>query len=559
MIHSVKLFAQSLALEYNGSGETVVAIEWGYSVTKSFSSETNWYISTIAFANYRSGVHGLFVAVQGVGFFANVHYDFSIAINDGNNIVFVINSCAERFSQCTDRNHRSPSAVYIRSSIAGNNVVVHNIFSRTDGHNNTAISVEIFSTNSVFQSTSIDRTVYSVNCNNNIYSSFFISIDGQGTFTVLHSIFCSAAIKRYLCILVALIRNKCIQRASNASNVAIFVNDGNGNNIVFVNFTFGWVKRKTVFAVRINKSQIFFDKSLLTSVKYLNSDYRAKQSLICKVISYGVETTVFSVDCAKEFIVTLEAKLYIGSRDLQTIFIYINSSSLNLLAEGYFVRDGIPVAGDIAVVVNVCSLEIEANFLSLTIFSNGKGCFCIIVAIKSNAYCVFTRYEVFFSFFSSLEVLQSVRIGSVIPNKLQIGSIQGGLVRSPNDIDIFSFISYAAFASSWFLCDNIVASKYVSFSVGDFELNCVRKDSVALKIIPVVIAASHYIATIFDSLDVSCSGLLTNDTDSKIYVIILKIDVAILSFAHGKSDGESTIISGGNSTSPFNVEDTILT
>ena len=405
-----------LLLEYNRSSQTIGAIEWGYGETETFSYETNWYIGTIARENW-SSIHVEFFTVDGVSFFADGHHEFSVANNVGDrlSILIPIYSCAKCFTEYAEWNHGSPSAVNVRSSITFDNVVVYNIVGGTNSHNNTAVSIEIFSTNSVFQSTSIDRTVYSINCNNDIYSSFFISIDVQGTFTVLHSIFCSAGIERYLCILVALICNKCIQRASNASNIAIFVNDRYSYFVISIYFTFSWIESEAVFTVRINKSQIFFDKSLLASVKYLDSDDRTKQCLIGEIIYCGIEIAVSSVDSVEYFVIALEANLNIGCRDLQTIFINIYSSSLNLLAKSYLIGNSICITDWIIVLIYVNCCKIKIYFLSLAIFSCSKGRSCIFPTFKCNTNNIFTWNKIFLCFFYTLIVFQSVVL--TIPNE----------------------------------------------------------------------------------------------------------------------------------------------
>ncbi len=550
MIHSVKLFAQSLALEYNGSGETVVAIEWGYSVTKSFSSETNWYISTIAFANYRSGVHGLFVAVQGVGFFANVHYNFSIAINDGNNIVFVINSCAERFSQCTDRNHRSPSAVYIRSSIAGNNVVVHNIFSRTDGHNNTAICKQIFSTKCIFESTSVDFFILGNNYNKDICSGFLISIQVQFSFTAFNSLnnFCCNFSVSIALIFYGSINLICVE---SLCNITIFVNDRNDYRVIVVDFTIVFIESKAVSIVGINHCQLSFNK-LDTWNKCFYVDGGTKERFIGNGITFGPELTVIFLFIADGF--TIETILYntSWSVDLQAFFVNILHSSLNKLAKRYFIR----YSHFIATIIIAGNHRKRKIFYSAK-FINLEGCICTAVAVQSYSYFIFAWNQIFCLIARCWTIEQGIY--AFIPYKLQIGRRQSRLTWFGSDVDNSIFYCRTIFASCKFITKDVIASQNIALSILQFKLNSIVEiSSIWLIAEPFAVSASQYIATIFNSSDSGCFNSLTDQIDRIAYIVVSQIDVTILRILHRKGDIKGAIISCGNRVRAGDVNDTIF-
>lgn len=464
MIHSVKLFAQSLALEYNRSGETIVAIEWGYSVTKSFSSETNWYISTITFANYWSGVHGLFYIVQSVGFFTNVHYDFSIAINDGNNIVFVINSCAERFSQCTDRNHGSPSAVYIRSSIAGNDVVIHNILSGTNGHNNTAICEQIFSTECIFESTSVDFFILGNNYNKDICGSFLISIQIQFCFTMFNSLndFCSN-----FCVGIALIFYSSIYLVSIESlrNITIFINDRNDYRIVVVDFTIVFIESKAISIVGINDRQLSFNKLHPRNESfYVNGS--TEKRFIGNGITFGPELTVIFRFIVDGF--TIETILYDTgwSIDFQAFFVNILHSSLNKLAKRYFIRYSYFIA-TIVIAGNhrKCKIFYSAKFINL------ESCICTAVAVQSYSYFIFPWNQIFCLIARCWTIEQGIY--AFIPYKLQIGRRQSRLTWFGSDVDNSIFYCRTIFAGCKFITKDVIASQNIALSILQFKLNSI--------------------------------------------------------------------------------------
>ena len=85
---------------------------------------------------------------------------------------------------------------------------------------------------------------------------------------------------------------------------------------------------------------------------------------------------------------------------------------------------------------------------------------------------------------------------------------------------------------SRFSCNCIRTSQNITFCVSDFELNSIRENSIAFIIVPMVIGTSHYIAIIFNNLDIFCNTLLANHTDCKIYIIVSNIDITILRFMH---------------------------
>ena len=337
MFTQSKVRQTRLLLEYNRSGQAgFCIIEWGYSVAHCFSGETNWYISTIAITDYWCSIHGLFFTIDGVSFFTDGHNDFSFIIVDGYStcIVIKIYISVERFSQRTDRNHSSPVAVYVWSSIANNDFIVNNIVGRTDGHNNGLILVRIFLTYSVFKSTSIDSST-SLNSYYDIHGSFFVRVNSQSALTIAYI----TSFNVDVCIFIALICNISTHSTTNLTNVAICINSRNSYFVFLVGRAIVVVKFKAVSVVRIYNSQFSFNKLFVFFAECLYFNNSTQQRIISWLILISQERAImFTVEEPSVYnSVAIEAIFYVSSIDLDTVFVNILAIYIYILTKHNFI------------------------------------------------------------------------------------------------------------------------------------------------------------------------------------------------------------------------------
>ena len=241
----IRLEIPILFLEYYASGQAVCILKRNYSVAQRFSYKANWYEGTIAGKN-RSSVHGLFITVYSVGLFADGHGQFSVTKSVGNGLAVLIpmNGSTEGFTEYTEWNHGSPSAVYVWSSVAGDNVVIYNIVGRTNSHNNGGFSVRILSANSVIQSVGKNYVIAVAYTDNDFKISFLIRVDGQLTFTISNINASWGNIN--ICIFYRFIEQINIESAINIYFVSISVNNRYANSIIFAGWTIGRIKFERV-------------------------------------------------------------------------------------------------------------------------------------------------------------------------------------------------------------------------------------------------------------------------------------------------------------------------
>ena len=331
----IRLEIPILFLEYYASGQAVRILKWGYSVAQSFSYETNWYEGTIAFTDDRSRVHVSFFIVYSVSSFTNGHYDSGVAINDGDHVVFEVNSSTEGFSESTDRNHGSPSTVDVWSSVATNDCVVNDHIGRTDGHSNDLISVDICCTNGISEGICIDCIAIVIfNCNNNIYCSFFVRIDSDCTILTINNIFCSFYFN--ICILVALISNIDISVIGSdiSYSIAFFINNAISDSIYFISNTIFAIERKTCYNTFIYDSNRCISHQTI-NFTYCDQIYLITYSLFFICISHININGTCSTFCCLQNCRRCNPKAIIGTICdicLNTIFIY----SINFISKACF-------------------------------------------------------------------------------------------------------------------------------------------------------------------------------------------------------------------------------
>ena len=257
----IRLEIPILFLEYYARSSAIGCGKCNNLEAKRFTYETNWYISTIA-GDFRSNVHGLFIAIDGVGGFTNGHNNFGLTKGVGNGACIVIPFyfCADSFTKSAEWYESTILSNVWSSIFNGYNFVVNNEIVGTNGHNNTGVNRDILCTNSIFQSLSICSTLIIAYNNNNIQNSFLISIDFQNRFALCYS--SSAAGSRgqlNLSISVGAVFNVSIHSCTSINNLTAAIYNGNIYGIGLANFTLFTVKCESVIRNRVNNSQSFYN------------------------------------------------------------------------------------------------------------------------------------------------------------------------------------------------------------------------------------------------------------------------------------------------------------
>ena len=467
-----------LLLEYDRSSQTGFCIlQSSYGETNALSYEANWYINTTIVV-YRYSVHGAFFTIDGVGFIVNVHDDLSTAIVvNGDNIwiCFIPNNFSvESFHQRTDRNHGSPVAVYIRSSIAGNNVVVDNIIGRTNGHNNAAVSERIFLTYRIVESSCISAIIGAIlDDNTDLSSGFFGGVDGQAALTIAYS---TAGFDSNLSIFVALIIYESFESTIDLCTIAVFINNSYVNFVVFVDRTFFRIKSERKCIVRIYNGQLAFNILFVSSIPSHNSYNGAKQRIVaCNVLS----------GCKYHFTGLrghMVNQSFTSSSDgdtrcpnLQAVFVNILRFSSYILAESDFIAQC-----NCSLRAAVFSSQSNFQILNFTKFSNVEAYSSIIFAEQRYANGVLTRYENVCNIIDGTIVLQSVNTLSLIPSESDIGRFDLGFFWPFKNIHVLSmFLNGNSISiACWFVGNSFCASYSITFFIKDFKLNSIGEQSV---------------------------------------------------------------------------------
>ena len=496
MIHSVKLYAQSLALEYNRSGQTVSVVEWSYAEAKAFSCEADWNINTAASVHWFS-VHGCFFTIDGVGGFTNSHNDLRSTIEvDGYGFIVLIPNyfSIECFSQCTDRNHGSPVIINIWSSIASDNVVVYNIINRVDGHNNGTASEWICLTKGVFESSCIKAIIMRIlNSYNNISSSFSVSIDIDIAFAVVYVLTVTYNFKADLSIFVALICDVSIQGAIDLSASPIFLNDVNSYAVVFIDRTFCRIKFQCECVVRFHNSQFTGNQLLSGSILCIYSDGSAQERFVSLYVCFGSKSITqitstcinygFTVSANDEFTKITNCKISICV-DYNSIFINIASSYINKLSKSNLIID---IDNSITEGTHISSLNVKNGIFNGTKIINIERYSSIVITEKRYTYSVLTRNEVVYSGSICTDVAQSVYTTIPVEAKIVCSNIRIIWFAHDSYILVMVCTSVAIFISvSWFASQR--TSYRIIFFVGDFKLNSIGE--ISLRVSPVVIITS---------------------------------------------------------------------
>ncbi len=423
----IRLEIPILFLEYYASGQTVCILKWGYSVAQSFSYETNWYIGTITGKN-RSSVHSLFFAVYSVGIFTNGHGQLSVTKGIGNSlsILIPVYSSAEGFTEYTEWNHRSPVAVYIWSSIAGNDIIIYNIISRIDRHYNGGIGVNIFWTKSIFKGTCVNSIVLIHRINNsnyNVRTSFYIRVQSDNTFTIINSCVCA-----YICFNISICNRSRLYISVNISainiySIALFINNGHINLIILICWAIIAIKCQAVFGQTIDNRQFFLSK--LTVYRIKSFDFDNSTNDIARIINYDfkvmIYTTIRHSTCIKfgrcnsaakhTYRIVICTKFFI-SWFFNSICIDHINIAINSFASNY----------SIIKTTSLSAYHLNIDASDVAKFSERKSSLSFVATFEANFYSVFTSDKIIFSF--STNVIKGPHLISGIPFERDIRSNQ---------------------------------------------------------------------------------------------------------------------------------------
>ena len=533
-----------LALEYDGSSGAVFVIESGYGEAHSFSSEANWYIGTIAL-DHCFGIHFTFYTVYSVGSVINGHNDGFFVVLDGYGTVVVIvgNGSVERFSECADRNHGSPVAVNIWSSVHGEELLVDDILGRTDGHYNVMMSEDAAITSGVVEGSDIETLVGSIfysNTDGNF--SWFGSVNNEFTLAVGNILL---NVNSYNCVVIALVFDVSIELAVDLSFFAVSLNNCYSNILFIVDRTFSWIEFKIEAVVRINNSQGLLNIDVLAAIKCGNSDRGAKEFFVGNFISSGPEGTVEEIFVNNSLAIETISYILTWSSDLDAVFVNILSGSSYELAKSYFI-----IENEVSVGALVMGNELHIEIGNGAKFSSVESDFYIVTAEKSYTYSVLARGEVFSC------IAANISEGPMVASwdQTEIGSIESGLISSAKDIDILSmFCSEGTFSSSipgsWFaehFC--VIAGQYIASFVSDHELNSIAEISAVVAVGPVVgVGASEYITAINGSVDVICTAGFGYNANSEFLIANSDGNRNVSLVIHGEGGFEFTITISLNS------------
>ena len=208
--------------------------------------------------------------------------------------------------QCTDRNHGSPVAVDVWSSIASEDLVVYNIIGGVDGHNYSAVCDSIFRTEGVFEgaivcfSTSLDNDY-------DVSGGFLIRVNGQSALAVLNSMTAILSVYRDLRIFVALVSDPSIDGTFYLLNLTVSVNNGNGNFVVLADSAAVGAEFKGLIGVGISNSQGLFNELFLVSVECNNLNGGTDERFVCRDILLGSETIVPALPVRNSLTIKVEA------------------------------------------------------------------------------------------------------------------------------------------------------------------------------------------------------------------------------------------------------------
>ncbi len=536
-----------LALEYDGSSGAVLIVESSYGEAHSFSSEANWYIGTIALDHCFS-IHFSFFTINGVSAFINSHNDGLFVVLDGYGAVVVIvgDGSIERFSECTDRNHGSPVAVNVWSSVHGEELLVNDILGRTDGHYNVVMSENAAITSGVVKSSCIEALVGII-----FYSDtdgnfcWFRSVDGQNALTIVN-IFLN--INSYNCIVVALIFNVSIELTINLSFVAVSLYNGNVNIVFRVHSTFGWIEFEIEAVVRINNGQSLLNVDVFNYIKCVNNDFSTDQCFVRNFVSSGPECTIEEIGINDSF--AIETISYVTSRslNLDTVFIDILSGSSYELAKGYFI-----IKDEVSVGAHIMGNELYIKIYNIAKVCNIESSFCIVAAKKSYTYNILARSEIVFM------IVTYISEGPLVAdwNKMQIGRIKSGVVAAAYNTKVLSMFSLSSsfncyIPSSRFCRKIVITSEDIASFIKDGEFHSIGEICTVV-VYPVAVIASEDITAIFGGINIICTSNFFYNTNGVLLVTNSDGNRNISVVIHGESDSELTHTTGGNGGSSVTI------
>ena len=289
----IRLEIPILFLEDYAGSSTIGCRKCNDLEAKRFTYKTNWYISTIA-GDFRSNVHGLFIAIDGVSGFTDGHNNFSVAESVGNGACIVVpnNFSAKSFAQSTEWNIGA-IVCYIRSRIfLGDHFVVNNEIGRTDRHYNGGINRNILFAEGVSQSVSINGFRSRIlNCYYDISSGFLVRVNSHIDSAVFNLVISKAYID--LCVFVALAFYISICIPSCINCFTIFIYDRYFNGVVLSNRTSFLIESESVGAHAVNNSQFFGSLYLCIFIKCKKGNFATIVFFVTFSI-YSERTIIFA-------------------------------------------------------------------------------------------------------------------------------------------------------------------------------------------------------------------------------------------------------------------------
>ena len=514
-----------LFLEDYASGGTIFCIvEWGDFIAKTFCYKTYWYIGAVVRTDHRSGIHSFSgFAIDGVFGRTYGHHDGGVAIYDGYSLCFFIEGhfCTEGFSQHANRNHSSPSAVYVWSAEVVNRAIKHFVVDQvligTDGHDNIAACVWIFVTEGVGEGICIQFAIVSGYNNANINSTSLVTFEVHGSLTIA---------------------NVWVNLQINIGFFVTLANDGSGeltinlgdfltsynsdiDGIRFTNNALGRVDGNGFSLIVLNNSQFFFYILVGSGVVYFDSNDGTNIVVVCSsVVSYSESNSIFG-DVSVDNSVAIDTNLKIAdvSFNLQTICIDIFRNNIDPLAKGNLIvdsSDGIVVSFP---ALTSMSGGVKNEFLNFAEFSNSEvhGYSLLAAIVQSNTYGIFTRNEVLSSAVSvNIYISEGVNASGLVPSEFKVIRVHSLFWLSLNFERVCMVLSSSICCS--FISEWARTHCFTTICIGDCELNSIAQINIAMSInltSIVNVCASEDIAAIFYLFNIDSIYIILNDGQNR--------------------------------------------
>ena len=459
----IRLEIPILFLEYYASGGTVGIVESSDAEAKRFTYETNWYIGTIA-GDFRSNVHGLFFAINGVGGFTNGHNNFTRAKSVGNGACIVIPYyiSANSFTKSTEW-YESTILSNVWSSIFNvYNIVVNNEVVGTDGHNNSSINWDILFAESVSQSTCVDLTTIFYS-DNDVSSGSLICINADSTSTFFNSSIFSCYIDN--CIFNTLFSYISAYRITGNifHSVAVFIFQSNFNGIVLSDWARSFVKVKgdSFSNGWINNSDFLSLAQTFVCVDCIEGHFGTE---VCRVRFWSKSNDIIRNHahiwswraCNRVGSSVTYNDITASCSSLNTIFVYIEE-----LSSVWFTS-----------LSSVLTVDFDGYWI--TSFSQAEGSFYAVVVRKGQTNSVFPFFKVSSAYILECEGVYAI---SIIIGKEYVAIGQLSASWLINDFYIFCNISVIVVLkpNCFSIPTFVILGHFVAIFVYNLELNSIAE------------------------------------------------------------------------------------